>query len=257
MRRGPAELGLELPRVPVQRLPSLVHVRRHPERPRLPGDRSLDSLADPPGRVGRELEALSTVELLDRAVKPDHAVLDQIAVRNAVPAVALRDVDDQAEVGVDHPLLGSSVAALDALRERDLFRRRQQRVAADLVQEQLERVRRGGQSLGLERAVVGCLDLLFGGLEQGLDFRVLQGGADGYSFHSSGWTERLLRRGGEAQNRRSRPLNRTTAGAWAFPLRHSSCGPEIGLYATFATSSRLADNWGVASARKAVAKAGR
>src|SRR5207253_11171300 len=82
------------------------------------------------------------------------------------------------------------------------------------------------------------------------------GGADGYSFHSSGWTERLLRRGGEAQNGRSRPLDRTTAGAWAFPLRHSSCGAEIRLYATFATSSRLADNWGVASARKAVAKLG-
>src|SRR5207302_10236512 len=95
-----------------------------------------------------------------------------------------------------------------------------------------ERVRRRGQRLRLERAVLRRPELLFRGLEEGLDLRGLQGGADGYSFHSSGWTERLLRRGGEAQNRRSRPLNRTTAGAWAFPLRHSSCGPAIGLYAT-------------------------
>jgi hypothetical protein len=80
-------------------------------------------------------------------------------------------VDDEPEVRVDHPLLRHTVSTLDALRERDLFRRRQQRIAADLVQEELERVRGRGQGLGLEALVVV--------LEEGLDFGVLQGGADG------------------------------------------------------------------------------
>src|SRR5262249_9840292 len=43
----------------------------------------------------------------------------------------------------DHPLLRRAVAALDPLRELDLLRRGEQRVAAGLVQEQLQRV--GGQ----------------------------------------------------------------------------------------------------------------
>src|SRR5215210_823027 len=38
-----------------------------PDRPRLVRDASLDCLADPPGRIGRELEAAPPVELLGRA----------------------------------------------------------------------------------------------------------------------------------------------------------------------------------------------
>ena len=48
----------------------LDHVHRDPDRARLVGDRTGHRLADPPGRVGRELEALAVVELLDR---PDQA----------------------------------------------------------------------------------------------------------------------------------------------------------------------------------------
>ena len=94
-------------------------------------------------------------------------------------AIPLGDVDDQPEIRVDHPLLGRAVAALDALRQRDFLRSGQQRIAADLVHEQLERVRGSGQRLGLERAVLRRLELLLGGLEQRLDFRGLQIGADG------------------------------------------------------------------------------
>src|SRR6059058_1259349 len=199
LRRRPAELRLELPRVPAQRLPALVDVRRHADRPRLTGDGALNCLANPPGRVGRELEALAPVELLDRAVEADDAVLDQVAEGNAVTAVALRDVHDEAEVRVDHPLLRREIAALDALCERHFLRRGQQRVATDLVEEELQRLRGSGQCLRLERALFGRLELVFGAFEQGLDFRGLQGGADDDSFRSSGWTERLLApRGGEA-----------------------------------------------------------
>src|SRR5439155_12689888 len=51
-RRRPAELRLELPRVPAQRLPALVDVCRYADRPCLAGDGALNCLANPPGRVG-------------------------------------------------------------------------------------------------------------------------------------------------------------------------------------------------------------
>ena len=56
----------------------LVDVRRDTDRRGLVRDRPLAGLADPPGGVGRELEPLAPVELLDGAVQPDHALLDEI-----------------------------------------------------------------------------------------------------------------------------------------------------------------------------------
>jgi hypothetical protein len=86
-------------------------------------------------------------------------------------AVVLRDRDDEAQVGLDHPLLGLHVAALDPLRQLDLLGRRQERVAAGLAQEELERVsgrlerrlqRRGRRRrrwrLGVGALVLGDLD---------------------------------------------------------------------------------------------------
>jgi hypothetical protein len=72
-------------------------------------------------------------------------------------------VDDEAEVRVDHPLLRRAIAALDALRERDLLGRCEQRILADLVQEHRDRVRGGGQAgrLGVElELVVGVVLVL-------------------------------------------------------------------------------------------------
>ena len=79
-----------------------------------------------------------------------------------MPAVALRDRYDQAQVRVDHPLLRGAVAALDALRERDLVGGRQQLVAADLRQEHSERVGRHGAAAGRE-VELEVLFLLRGG----------------------------------------------------------------------------------------------
>ena len=58
------ERRLEFPCGRAQLVPPLVDVRRHADRPRLSCDRALHRLADPPGGVGRELEALPVVELL-------------------------------------------------------------------------------------------------------------------------------------------------------------------------------------------------
>jgi hypothetical protein len=63
-----------------------------------------------------------------------------------VALVAAGELDDQAQVRVDHPLLRREVAALDALRELDLLLPREQGIAARLIQEELEAV--GGLGRG-------------------------------------------------------------------------------------------------------------
>src|SRR5207247_3322450 len=77
-RRLPPELELEpVPGAP-ELAPALVDVRRDANRVRLPGDGALAGLPDPPGGVGRELVAAPPVELLDRPVQPDHALLEEV-----------------------------------------------------------------------------------------------------------------------------------------------------------------------------------
>ena len=139
-RRRAAVRRLELLAGAPQLEPALLDVDGDPDRVGLVRDRALAGLTDPPGRVGRELEALAVVELLHRAVEADRAVLDQVEQRQAVALVALRDRDDEAQVRVRHPLLRGLVALLDPLRERDLFGRGQERVPPDLVQEELQAV---------------------------------------------------------------------------------------------------------------------
>src|SRR5581483_7565514 len=59
-----AELRLQLRRGAVQLDPPLLDVHRDANRLRLIRDGALAGLADPPGRIGRELVALAPVELL-------------------------------------------------------------------------------------------------------------------------------------------------------------------------------------------------
>ncbi len=99
-------------------------------------------MANPPGGVGRELEALAIVELLGRADEADGALLDQIEERQPLVAVVLRDRHDQAQVGLHHLLLGGQIAAPDPLGKVDLLLRRQQPHLADALEEQLQRVGR-------------------------------------------------------------------------------------------------------------------
>src|SRR5439155_11534028 len=87
------ELDLEPARRATELLLPLDHVDRHADRARVVRDRALHRLADPPGRVRRELVAAPPVELLDRAVEAERALLDQVEERHAEPAVALRDRD--------------------------------------------------------------------------------------------------------------------------------------------------------------------
>jgi hypothetical protein len=101
------------------------------------------------------------VELLDRPDQPEDALLDQVEERQPEPAVALGVGHDEAQVRLDHAVLGGLVAALDALGELDLLLGREQRPLRDVAQEDLERVA-GGLGHGLVRVARGRLLALAG-----------------------------------------------------------------------------------------------
>src|SRR4051812_10258062 len=180
------ELGDELALGAADLVELLDHVHGDADRARLVRQGAGDRLADPPGRVGRELEALAVVELLRRADETEGALLDEVQERQALVAVVLGDRDDQAQVRLDHLLLGVEVAALDALGEIDLLLRREQTDLPDVLQEELKGV--GGHvraqvQRGLRlapTALVGrALDLLGGSggrvdLLDELDLRLLE-----------------------------------------------------------------------------------
>ncbi len=75
------------------------HVHRDTDRAGLVGDRPGDRLTDPPGRVGRELEATTVFILVHRPHQSRVALLDQIQKAQAAVAVFLGDRHDQSQVG--------------------------------------------------------------------------------------------------------------------------------------------------------------
>ncbi len=160
-----AQLGDELPLRAADLVELLDDVHRDADRARLVGERAGDRLADPPGGVGRELEALAVVELLRGADQAERALLDQVEEGQALVAVVLGDRDDQPEVRLDHLLLGVEVAALDALGEVDLLLRGEEPDLPDVLQEQLKGVGRhvrlqvDRRLLAPAAAVDGALDL--------------------------------------------------------------------------------------------------
>ena len=139
-----------------QLVQALDHVHGDADRAALVGDRAGDRLAYPPGRVGRELVAAAVVELLDRPDQPQRALLDQVEERQPAPDVALGDRHHQAQVRLDHVLLGGHVAALDPLGQQHLLLAAQQGHAADRAQVQPQRV-----EARLDREIdLGALEIL-------------------------------------------------------------------------------------------------
>jgi hypothetical protein len=147
----------------------LDHVDGDADRPRLVGDSPRHRLADPPGRVGRELVAAPVVELLNRADQPQAALLDQVEEAQPAPQIAFRDRDDEAQVGLDHLPLGEHVAALDPLREFDLLGSGQQLDLPDRAQVEAQAVEARFDrevELRLFRAAVGgCFACLLVGAD--------------------------------------------------------------------------------------------
>jgi hypothetical protein len=140
-RRLAGKLDLESPCRPGNLLAAFDHVHWQADRPGVIADRSLDGLADPPGRIRRELQAPPPVELLRRPVEAERALLDEVEEGNAEATVRLCDRDHQTEVRLDHVLLGDRIASLDPLGKRLFLRRRQQLAATDVRKKELQRVR--------------------------------------------------------------------------------------------------------------------
>ncbi len=66
-----------------------------------------DGLANPPGCVGGELEALGVVELFDGADEAEVAFLDEVEEEHAAAGVALGEGDDESQVGFEQVVFGS------------------------------------------------------------------------------------------------------------------------------------------------------
>jgi hypothetical protein len=114
-RRLAADLVQHLARGAHDLVDRLDHVHRNTDGARLIGDRTGDRLPDPPRRIGRELVTAAVFELVDRLHQADIAFLDQIEELQAAIGVFLGDGDDEAQVGLDHFLLGDSSFALALL----------------------------------------------------------------------------------------------------------------------------------------------
>src|SRR5690606_15181014 len=109
--RGLAAHFLEhLPGDAVELVDRLDHVHRNPDGAGLVGDRAGDGLPDPPGGIGRELVAAAVFELVHRLRPADVAFLDQVEELQAAVGVLLGNRDHQAQVGLDHFLLGATGA---------------------------------------------------------------------------------------------------------------------------------------------------
>ncbi len=112
-------------------------MHRDADGARLVGDGPGDGLPDPPRGVGRELVAAPVLELVHRLHQADVAFLDQVQELQPAVGVLLGDGDHQAQVGLDHLLLGAprlgladGHAAVDVLDLAD----RQPALALDLDQ---------------------------------------------------------------------------------------------------------------------------
>src|SRR5262245_7593486 len=117
-RRLAPELARQLGAHALAALEPVVDVRRQPDRARVILDRAHERLADPPDRVGRELEAAPVVELLDRADQAQVALLDQVREGESEVPVVLRDRDHELQVVLDEAVLLAGqpdVRLLDAL----------------------------------------------------------------------------------------------------------------------------------------------
>ena len=118
-RRLAADLVQHLARGAHDLVDRLDHVHGDADGACLIGDRAGDRLPDPPGRVGRELVAAAVFELVDRLHQADVAFLDQVEELQAAVGVFLGDRDHEAQIGLDHFLLGLPRLALALLHHLD------------------------------------------------------------------------------------------------------------------------------------------
>ena len=77
------------------------HVHRQADSAGLVAEAPGDGLADPPGGVGGEFEALAPVKFLNGADQAEVAFLNEVEDVEAAAGVALGDGNDESQVGAD------------------------------------------------------------------------------------------------------------------------------------------------------------
>ena len=82
--------------------------------------------------------SIIAVEPLDGPHQAEVPLLDQVLQAQPLAQVAPRDVDHQAEVGLDHVLAGIRVAGRDPLGQLALLLGREQRRVVDVLEIDLE-----------------------------------------------------------------------------------------------------------------------
>ena len=112
----PAEPLVHVALDPGQLGQHLQHVHGQPDRAGRVGEAALDGLPDPPHGVGGELVALGVVELLHGADQAEVALLHHVEQGHAAVGVLLGDRDDQAQVGLQHVVLGAAAVLGDPLQ---------------------------------------------------------------------------------------------------------------------------------------------
>src|SRR5437899_7771592 len=110
-----AELVEHLARLTHDFADTVDHVHGDADGARLVGSRARDRLPDPPRGVGRELVAAAILEFVDPLHQADIAFLDQVEELQAAVGVFLGDGDDEAQVRLNHLLLGLPRLALALL----------------------------------------------------------------------------------------------------------------------------------------------
>ena len=79
-----------------------MHVTRQPDRAVLLAEGPADGLANPPVGIGDKAQSAPRLELVHRTHEPQIAFLDQIEQGHPAVAIAMRDMNDEPQVGLHH-----------------------------------------------------------------------------------------------------------------------------------------------------------
>ena len=120
-------------------------VERDADDPALLRQRLQDRLANPPDRVGNELDSLGLVEFMGGADQPEVPLIDQIGKGDALVLVLLGYRDDEPKIAADQLVERLFFTHADALGQANLFVLRNQRVLADFAQVLIQRTLVGGR----------------------------------------------------------------------------------------------------------------
>ena len=112
----------------------------HPDRPSMASQCCQDRLADPPHRVGNELDPLVGVEFPGRSEKADVALADEVGERQAPVLVLLGHRDHEPKIALHQLGHGLLVAGADAVGDGDLLLGREERGEAYLIEVLVEDV---------------------------------------------------------------------------------------------------------------------